>query len=216
MNLYYKHDNRIFQVNDTADYFFNSIERMIDPNYNPTVDDALRVRLRSTGIEEATFRFGVDYFKVMDVGGQRSERSKWRSCFDCVSTVLYVAGLSEYDQVLRENEAVNRLQESLHLFEDVNTSIVFKNASIILFLNKTDLFEKKLKVISLKSYYPAFEGGDNYERAREFLKARFLEVSNPSKKVFVHFTCAVDTEGIGTLIRSLKSQILDSVIDGVL
>lgn len=63
--------------------------------------DALRVRLRSTGIEEATFKFGDEYFKVMDVGGQRSERTKWKNCFDCVTSVLYVAGLSEYDQVLR-------------------------------------------------------------------------------------------------------------------
>jgi hypothetical protein len=31
---------------------------MIEPNYIPSVQDALRVRLRSTGIEEATFKFG--------------------------------------------------------------------------------------------------------------------------------------------------------------
>jgi hypothetical protein len=111
------------------------------------------------------------------VGGQRSERTKWKSCFDCVTSVLYVAGLSEYDQVLRgmssllvdssflcywivnifdlcffflvirfpslsdliENDQVNRLVESLHLFEDVTNSDIFKKASIILFLNKTGM-----------------------------------------------------------------------------
>jgi len=123
--------------------FFDTIDRLIQPDYTPTIEDALRVRLRSTGIEEATFRFGEDYFRVIDVGGQRSERPKWKSCFDCVTSVLFIAGLSEYDQYLRENESVNKLEESLRLFEDVTNSDIFKEALIILFLNKTDLFEKK-------------------------------------------------------------------------
>jgi hypothetical protein len=42
-----------------SDYFFDNIDRMIEPDYIPTIQDALRVRLRSTGIEEATFKFGT-------------------------------------------------------------------------------------------------------------------------------------------------------------
>jgi guanine nucleotide-binding protein subunit alpha len=75
-----------------------------------------------------------------------------------------------------ENEQVNRLMESLHLFEDVTNSDIFKKASVILFLNKTgtqsvvslllqlpmtdspDLFEKKLKIVPLSKYYPSFQG----------------------------------------------------------
>jgi hypothetical protein len=38
---------------------------------------------------------------------------------------------------IEENEQVNRLAESLHLFDDVTNSEIFKKASIILFLNKT-------------------------------------------------------------------------------
>lgn len=209
-NLYYKHDNRIFEVNDSADYFFDIIDRMMEPDYIPTVQDALRVRLRSTGIEEATFKFGDEYFKVMDVGGQRSERTKWKNCFDCVTSVLYVAGLSEYDQVLRENEQVNRLAESLHLFEDVTNSDIFKKASIILFLNKTDLFERKLKTVPLSQYYPSFQGGDNFELACSFMQKRFQEVTAPSRanSIFIHFTCAVDTDSVGKIIKNLRQQLL--------
>lgn len=211
--LYYKHDNKIFEVNDSADYFFDIIDRMIEPNYIPTVQDALRVRLRSTGIEEATFKFGEDYYKVMDVGGQRSERTKWKSCFDCVTSVLYVAGLSEYDQVLRENEQVNRLVESLHLFEDVTNSDIFKKASIILFLNKTDLFEKKLKIVPLSQYYPSFQGGDNFDLACQFMQKRFQEVASPARltSLYIHFTCAVDTESVGKIIRDMRQQLIDTV-----
>ncbi len=37
---------------------------------------------------------------VCDVGGQRSERRKWIRLFSDVTSILFVAALSEYDQVL--------------------------------------------------------------------------------------------------------------------
>lgn len=41
---------------------------------------------------------------MVDVGGQRSERRKWIHCFENVTSVIFLAALSEYDQVLYENE----------------------------------------------------------------------------------------------------------------
>ena len=37
--------------------------------------------------------------KMMDVGGQRSERKKWLNCFDGIQAVIFVVAMSEYDQV---------------------------------------------------------------------------------------------------------------------
>ena len=36
---------------------------------------------------------------MFDVGGQRNERKKWIHCFDSVTAVIFVAAISEYDQV---------------------------------------------------------------------------------------------------------------------
>lgn len=43
---------------------------------------------------------------MFDVGGQRSERSKWIHCFEDVRAILFVAALSGYDMTLREDTSV--------------------------------------------------------------------------------------------------------------
>ena len=47
-------------------------------------------------------------FEIFDVGGQRNERRKWIHAFDDVTSLIFVAAISEYDQVLEEEESVNR------------------------------------------------------------------------------------------------------------
>lgn len=47
----------------------------------------------------------MDYI-VIDVGGQRSERRKWIHCFENVTALIFIVSLSEYDQVLYEDDTV--------------------------------------------------------------------------------------------------------------
>lgn len=42
--------------------------------------------------------------RMVDVGGQRSERRKWIHCFENVTSIIFLAAVSEYDQVLYESE----------------------------------------------------------------------------------------------------------------
>ena len=80
-------------------------------------------------------------FRIFDVGGQRNERRKWIHAFDNVNAVVFVAAMSEYDQVLFEDETQNRMEEALQLFDQIINSKWFKTTSMILILNKKDLFE---------------------------------------------------------------------------
>ena len=52
-------------------------------------------------------------FRMLDVGGQRSERKKWIHCFDEAKAVIFVAALSDYDLTLSEDPSCNRMKESL-------------------------------------------------------------------------------------------------------
>ncbi|KAG6853319.1 Guanine nucleotide-binding protein subunit alpha, partial [Tephrocybe sp. NHM501043] len=164
--------SREFQLNDSAIYYFNAIDRMSAPNYLPTDQDILRSRVKTTGITETTFKVGELTYKLFDVGGQRSERKKWIHCFENVTALVFLVSLSEYDQMLYEDESVNRMQEALTLFDSICNSRWFVKTSIILFLNKIDLFAEKLPRSPLGDYFPDFTGGDNYDAACEYLLHR--------------------------------------------
>jgi len=99
---------------------------------------------------------------MFDVGGQRSERKKWIHCFENVTTILFLVAISEYDQLLFEDETVNRMQEALTLFDSICNSRWFVKTSIILFLNKIDRFKEKLPVSPMQNYFPDYEGMNAY------------------------------------------------------
>jgi hypothetical protein len=44
------------------------------------------------------------YNRMVDVGGQRSERRKWIHCFENVTSIIFLVALSEYDQILFESD----------------------------------------------------------------------------------------------------------------
>ncbi|KAL1924834.1 uncharacterized protein VTP21DRAFT_4488 [Calcarisporiella thermophila] len=203
--------SREYQLNDSAAYYFDSIERISHPNYIPTDQDVLRSRVKTTGITETTFRIGELTYRMFDVGGQRSERKKWIHCFENVTAIIFLVAISEYDQVLREDESVNRIQEALALFDSICNSRWFVNTSIILFLNKIDLFRSKLSVSPLKNYFPDYEGGDNYEFACEYMRERFITLNqSEQKQVYTHFTCATDTRQVQFVFTAVSDIIIQT------
>ncbi len=82
------------------------IDRIWADGYVPNDQDLLRSRLRTTGIIETVFDLGQLTYRMFDVGGQRSERKKWIHCFENVTALVFLVSLSEYDQMLYEDESV--------------------------------------------------------------------------------------------------------------
>ncbi len=51
------------------------------------------------------------------------------------------------------------MEEALRLFNSILNNKWFLDTSVILFLNKKDLFEKKIKERPLGDYFPDYRGG---------------------------------------------------------
>jgi len=203
-----------FQLNDSAEYYFNEIDRIGIEDYVPSVQDVLRSRAKTTGIIETEFTIDGVHFTLVDVGGQRSERRKWMHCFQDVTAVIFCVAMSEYDLKLYEDETTNRMHEALKLFKDICNTKWFAETAIILFLNKKDLFEKKIPQVPLTVCFPDYKGSSNYEEAARYIEDQFLaQNENPSKLIYTHQTCATDTENISVVFRAVQDIILNKILD---
>eukprot|EP00475_Leptophrys_vorax_P044254 TRINITY_DN879_c0_g1_i1.p1 TRINITY_DN879_c0_g1~~TRINITY_DN879_c0_g1_i1.p1 ORF type:complete len:360 (+),score=111.42 TRINITY_DN879_c0_g1_i1:199-1278(+) len=198
-----------FQVIDSAEYFFGRLNDLASSGYVPSEQDMLRSRVRTTGMVETHFEIDGTPFRMFDVGGQRNERKKWIHCFDAVTAVLFVAAISEYDQVLFEDDTTNRIEEALTLFEEICNSRWFRDTSMILFLNKRDLFERKIKTSPIADYFPEYKGGDDVVAGHNFFTELFLSKNkNPSKQIYPLVTCATDRNNIEHVFNSVKDTII--------
>jgi len=200
-----------FQVPDSSEVYFNQIKIISSFDYLPSTEDVLRARVRTSGIIEEHFDVENAHFVLIDVGGQRNERRKWIRCFDNVDSVIYVVALSEYDQTLFEDETTNRMSEALSIFNDICNKY-FLDTPIMLFLNKRDLFEKKIKQknISEVAEFSDYSGApNNYEEGIEYFKNKFRNCnSGRTKDIFFHITCATDTGNIQFVFDSCKQILL--------
>lgn len=200
----------LFQLFDSAAFFFDKIDIISEPDYLPSKEDVLRSRVRTTGIVESKFEIEGNLFKMFDVGGQRNERKKWIHCFENVTAVIFVVAISAYDQVLYEDENTNRMMEALNLFEEICNSKWFQETAMMLFLNKKDLFEEKIKKVSLKGCFPEFDGKDfDFEAGTEFITRTFESKNEDTEKqIYTHVTCATDTGNVQVVFDAVKDIII--------
>jgi guanine nucleotide-binding protein G(i) subunit alpha len=201
--------SREYQLNDSAKYYFDAMDRIGLAGYSPTEQDVLRSRVKTTGITETSFSVGDLTYRMFDVGGQRSERKKWIHCFENVTSIVFLAACSEYDQMLVEDETMNRMTETLNLFESICNSKWFVETSLILFLNKVDLFKQKIVKSHLGEYFPDYTGPNEFEPASEFLVEKFTSLNkNTEKQIYSHFTCATDTSQVKFVMAAVNDIIV--------
>ncbi|XP_063360489.1 G protein alpha q subunit-like [Cydia amplana] len=205
---------REYQLTDSAKYYLSDLARIEAADYLPTEQDILRARQPTTGILEYPFDLDGIIFRMVDVGGQRSERRKWIHCFENVTSIIFLGVLSEYDQILFESNNENRMDESKALFKTIITQPWFQNSSVILFLNKKDLLEEKIMTSHLGDYFPEYDGPkQDAQKAMDFILQKFLaENPDPDRQCYSHFTTATDTENIKLVFCAVKDTIMQAAL----
>ncbi|CAF4819022.1 unnamed protein product [Rotaria sp. Silwood1] len=216
-----------YQLIDSAKYFLDRVNEIKRSNYTPSDQDILRCRVLTSGIYETIFTVERVRFHMFDVGGQREERRKWIQCFNDVTAIIFVTACSGFNLMLIEDEKQNQLRESLELFKNIWNNRWLKTISVILFLNKQDLLEEKIKAgHRLEDTFPEFEHyvvshieleksepnePAEVTRAKYFIRDEFLRIStaggNNRHSCYPHFTCAVDTENIRRVFNDCRDII---------
>jgi len=204
-------------------YFFEHVERITQADYKPTDEDILRCRQRTAGASSASVYIDKNYFEFFDIGGQKPERAKWEQILaeHEFSSVLYFIAADEFDVEDEEKEFQRtKMEISRFIFSEiVNSNIVNADVPIILFLNRRDLFEERIQdpegYKQFQAIFPNYSGGQEAKAGLEFIRDLFLETirdpehSNPIKS---HYTCALDTESMVVVWRSVREYLLKQAL----
>lgn len=132
---------------------------------------------------------------MFDVSGKRIERQKWIYCFENVGAILFTVDIANYDQLLLEDDRVNRMQEELTLFDSIVNSRWFVKTKFALVFTKYDKLAAKLAYSPLRRTFPDFEGGDDLNEATAYITNRFVSLSEHNDKtIVVYYTSIVDDQ----------------------
>jgi len=204
-----------------TEYYMENAQRFASPDFLPETRDLLRVKLKTINVTEISFKFEETDFLMIDVGGQRSERKKWLTCFNDVAAVLYLVALNEYDMLLEEDNATNRMEESLKLFSKLSGSQWLRDSAMILFLNKSDIFEQRIQSRPLSECFNDFEDfaksredktESEMELSLEYIKGQFIKGFRGSR-IYPFVICALDRDCCLKVFAAVRDAILSSMIN---
>lgn len=211
----YQFRARIPELPDSCPYFFEKVHELAKVPYIPTETDVLRCRSRTTGIHAQKLKPWGDndprLLQIIDVGGQRAERRKWKNVFDEVRLIIFVVSIPEFDQMCFEDPDTNRLEESLEMFTKTTNAVIFKDIPILLVFNKMDLLREKLK----ETYHNDFDFRNyqgekrNEESILKHLKTLYFDADLTSKPMDAKFVTAIDPRFDLDTVFETVSELLD-------
>ncbi|KAF9528505.1 guanine nucleotide binding protein, alpha subunit [Crepidotus variabilis] len=230
--------NRRIYLEDTPGFFLNDVDRIANLEYDPSDQDIVRARLRTTGVQEYHFTLDRGIVSVnfktpiskhertvnvtdpldwimYDVAGIRTCRAAWIPYFREITALLFLAPISAFNERLDEDRKVNRLEDTLMMWKTICRSKLLFNVQIILFMNKTDLLRKKLNDgISVKKYIPEYKNPNDYEHVAQWFRKIFFKMYDDAGRVkaglpFIgHFTSVIDTAATAKTLESVHVAIL--------
>ncbi|EIM82115.1 G-alpha-domain-containing protein [Stereum hirsutum FP-91666 SS1] len=212
------------RLQEMSGFFLDELERVAEERYVPTDDDIMRARIKTLGVSEHRFALasnnvlGRDWL-VYDVGGHRSCVTAWVPFFDDMDAIIFLAPISCFDQVLEEDENVNRLEDSVLLWKMVVANPLLNKTNLILFLNKCDIMKEKLAsgvrfgrfITSYGDRLNDFEATSAYLR-RKFASI-FKEFSQNPRPFYCHFTCVTDTKATSMILVDVTDVVLRDNLD---
>ncbi|XP_045606081.1 guanine nucleotide-binding protein G(q) subunit alpha isoform X1 [Procambarus clarkii] len=204
-----------YHLMSNAEHFISHADRILNENYIPTVEDILRMRYPTRGSVTSTYDLGDIRMTMHDIGGQRPERSEWVNQLHDPTAILFLASLSEYDQRVEEApEDKNRVEESLDIFEDLLDYPPFKATPVILLLNKSDIFHRKIQYHNLRDYFPSYDGpSDDELTGRDFIAGLYKDVALRHGRHFVvRFTEATNTENFMAIFSFIRANVSRNIM----
>ncbi|KAJ3306078.1 guanine nucleotide-binding protein subunit alpha [Kappamyces sp. JEL0829] len=167
--------------------------------------DILKVRIVTQAISETIFTIEDTRFHFFDVSGLKHHRSYWIPYFQNVTSILFVVSLDSYNQTMVEDSTMNRMADSIFLFDQISNNELLSGANLIIFFNKKDLYSRKVKTIPIEETFPDYQGKPNsVSQGIKFFDKKFRQqVKSKTTALISHYTCCTDTDAMKIIILSV-------------
>ena len=118
-------------------------------------------------------------WKIVDVGGQQSERRKWMSQFSNVDSSIFVINLCGYQNVMFENPDKLRMHDSLNVLKSIYGTPTgdLNSKPLTVIFNKVDMYHE---TFDSKNFLKCFH---NYPK--EDLGSKLLSLLNLKLCIYV-------------------------------
>ncbi|EAY13558.1 transducin alpha subunit, putative [Trichomonas vaginalis G3] len=188
-------------IPDHMDYFFNKIDKIVQEDFQPSDEDILKARIRTIGIDKVTINCDDALIRIYDVGGQKSERSKWEKCMSEVQGVIFCVSFAEFDKPMFESPEIPRIQDALSIFEQVTHKEKFQNAPFFVLCNKYDAFSDRIKnTDAFSKTFPQYQGNPHDpDECAKFMTELFLEKARPdvaTRPINTYKLIALDSDNV--------------------
>jgi len=159
-----------------------------------------------------------------DVGGQKPERSKWEQVLQehKFAAIIYFVASDEFDVDDEEKEFEStKMEISRFIFSEiVNSDVIQVDVPVVLFLNREDLFEERMKdpsgLKAFKDTFPEYKGTASKDEGLSYVKDFFLSVVKDTKNPIKHHnTCALDRESMVVVWHTVREFLLRRALQDI-
>lgn len=153
----------------------------------------LNTKIPTNGIKEYIFDTKAVFFHFFDVSGQKESRARWLPYFEgTTDAIIFCVSAAGYCQSMEDDKTVNRLLDSLALFEEMANHPLLKASTLILLLNKIDLLNERLQRYPIAKHLAHYYGTNDSKSFLDFLCGEFKRILVDKKSLYIHATIGID------------------------
>ncbi|GAA37642.2 guanine nucleotide-binding protein alpha-15 subunit [Clonorchis sinensis] len=189
-------------------YFIENVDRIIQEDYVPTLQDILVMREPSKAVREMLTTVGSTSLRIVDLGLQTLNLHRHLHYFESVSAVLFLVSLPDCLKKPYDLNRTGELETSVELFETLMCSPHMLKKEFVVFLNKLDLIRENFSTDS-----PNHEQEETLATFVESMKERFLALKRKQdakgSHISINVICALDVDEMREVIRESLRVIFE-------
>ncbi|CAH8572709.1 unnamed protein product [Schistosoma intercalatum] len=197
-------------------YFIKCVDRIIQDDYIPTLQDLLIMKQSSKAVRESLITIGTITLRTINLGEHSEHLNKQFHYFESVNMILFFISLEDVYRFtyVQGNKFVNH--QTFKLFEDIVNSPDLTKKDILVFLNKYDILKSIISPVNNDTTQITINKEDDktdWNIFIQMIKSYLIELHNHAtmkgSHLYFHIICSLDIDKMKWIIKDSIRTILE-------